>query len=140
MPSSSKSDFSFSTLIIPQHYLKAILKVVSSSSVEVCGFLFGKENRVLKVRFIRNRLNSPVEFEMDPEEMLKALEEAEQENLEVVGIFHSHIACPPIPSGKDLEGMKRWPVIWLIVNEKGEYKAWILSEKNKISEVKIVVE
>ncbi|MFA4640242.1 M67 family metallopeptidase [Pyrococcus kukulkanii] len=129
------SDFRFS-LVLLKSILEEILKRASSSPVEICGFLLGRGNKVSEVVFVKNRLDSPVEFEMEPEEMLRALEYAEDKGLEVVGIFHSHISCPPTPSGKDLRGMSFWPVVWLIVNSSREYKAWKL-ENGKVVEVEV---
>ena len=69
-----------------------------------------------------------MEFEMEPLKMVEAIDEAEERGLEVVGIFHSHLKCPPRPSGRDLRGMELWPVVWLIVDEKGDYGAYVLRE------------
>ncbi|WP_227805348.1 M67 family metallopeptidase [Pyrococcus kukulkanii] len=129
------SDFRFS-LVLPKPIIEEILKRATSSPIEICGFLLGRENKVSEVVFVKNGLDSPVEFEMEPEEMLKALEYAEGKGLEVVGIFHSHLSCPPTPSGKDLKGMELWPVVWLIVNSSGEYGAWKL-ENGKVVEVEV---
>ena len=100
--------------------------------------LFGRRNgkriEVEEVRFVPNRLNSPIAFEMEPVEMVEAIDLAEERGLEVVGIFHSHLKCLPRPSGRDLKGMRLWPVVWLIVDEKGNYGAFVL-EKDKIREV-----
>ncbi|QDA31827.1 M67 family metallopeptidase [Thermococcus indicus] len=129
-------------LIIRQEDLKAIIKMAEKSAVEVCGFLFGRGEGgnfiVEEVRFVPNRLNSPTAFEMEPVEMLQAIDEAEERGLEVVGIFHSHLKCPPVPSGRDLKGMRLWPVVWLIVDEKGNYGAFVL-EGDRIREVGVEV-
>ena len=63
---------------------------------------------------------------MDPLEMIRAIDGAEKRGIEVVGIFHSHTRCPPRPSGRDLRGMKLWPVVWLIVDREGNYGAYVL--------------
>ncbi|ASJ12969.1 M67 family metallopeptidase [Thermococcus thioreducens] len=128
-------------LIIRQDDLKTVIKMAERSTVEVCGFLFGRREGgnfiVEEVRFVPNRLNSPTAFEMEPVEMVRAIDEAGERGLEVIGIFHSHLKCPPRPSGRDLKGMRLWPVVWLIVDEKGNYGAYVL-EGNKIREVRIV--
>jgi len=129
-------------LIIRQTDLKRIIKTAEKTPVEVCGFLLGKregENFLVEeVRFVPNRLKSPTAFEMEPFEMVKAIDEAEEKGLEVVGIFHSHLKCPPRPSGRDLRGMRLWPVLWLIVDEKGNYGAFVL-KGDKIREVEVEV-
>ncbi|WP_297090245.1 M67 family metallopeptidase [Thermococcus sp.] len=130
-------------LIIRQDDLNAIIKMAERSAVEICGFLFGRRegNRFIveEARFVPNRLNSPTEFEMEPVEMVKAIDEAEGRGLEVVGIFHSHLNCLPRPSGKDLVGMKLWPVVWLIVDEKGNYGAYVLRDGEVVAfDVRVV--
>ena len=127
-------------LLIRQEDLGLIIERARASKEEVCGFLFGvagEEVEVREVRFVRNRLASPVAFEMGPLEMVEALNEAEEKGLEVVGIFHSHLKCPPRPSGRDLRGMELWPVAWLIVDEKGNYGAYVLRE-GKVEEVEVI--
>jgi len=125
-------------LMIRQEDLKSIIKAAEKSGTEICGFLFGRREgetfRVEEVSFLTNRLNSATAFEMEPIEMVEAIEGAEERGLEVVGIFHSHLKCPPRPSGRDLKGMRLWPVVWLIVDEKGDYGAFVL-EGDRIREV-----
>ncbi|WP_198300145.1 M67 family metallopeptidase [Thermococcus siculi] len=129
-------------LMIRQADLNSIIKVAEKSAVEVCGLLFGRREGdsivVEEVRFVPNRLNSPAAFEMEPLEMVKAIDEAEGRGLEVVGIFHSHLKCPPRPSARDLRGMKLWPVVWLIVDDKGSYGAYILRD-GEVEEVEVTV-
>ncbi|WP_297501558.1 M67 family metallopeptidase [Thermococcus sp.] len=127
-------------LLIRQEDLGLIIERARASKEEICGFLLGvagEEVEVREVRFVRNRLASPVEFEMEPLEMVEALDEAEEKGLEVVGIFHSHLKCPPRPSGSDLKGMELWPVTWLIVDEKGNCAAYIL-RGSRVEEVEVV--
>ncbi|NJE04896.1 M67 family peptidase [Thermococcus sp. M36] len=128
-------------LVIPRDYLEKIVKTAKNSAAEVCGFLFGGTDggslTVKEIRFVTNRLNSPTAFEMEPLEMVEAIDGAEEGGLEVIGIFHSHLNCPPRPSGKDLRGMNLWPVVWLIVTPEGEARAWVLKDEG-IEEVEIV--
>ncbi len=120
--------------------LYKIITLTKEFGVEICGFLFGTregENLIVEeVRFIPNRLSGDA-FEMEPLEMVRAIDDAEKRGLEVVGIFHSHLKCPPRPSGRDLKGMRLWPVVWLIVDEKGNYGAFVL-EGDKIREVEVI--
>ncbi|AFL95761.1 hypothetical protein containing JAB1/MPN domain [Thermococcus cleftensis] len=126
--------------MIRQGDLSLIIKTAEKSEVEICGFLFGKregENASVEiVSFITNRLDSPNAFEMEPLEMVRAIDDAEARGLQVVGIFHSHLKCPPRPSGHDLKGMNLWPVVWLIVDDRGNYGAYVL-EGDKIREVEV---
>jgi len=118
-------------LVLGKEVIETLKTIARNSGIEVCGLLLGTREgetyRVLEVREIENRLKRPDAFEMEPLEMVKVLDEAERRGLEVVGIFHSHLNCPPVPSGRDLEGMKNWPVVWLIVTGD-EARAWVLRD------------
>ncbi|NJE77079.1 M67 family metallopeptidase [Thermococcus sp. ES12] len=129
-------------MVIRGEDLKRIIKAAENSRIEICGMLFGRGSgeriEVEEVRFIPNRLNSAEKFEMEPLEMVRAIDDAEARGLQVVGIFHSHLKCPPRPSGRDLKGMNLWPVVWLIVDDRGNYGAYVL-EGDKIREVKVKI-
>ncbi|MGD2066019.1 MAG: M67 family metallopeptidase [Candidatus Bathyarchaeota archaeon] len=99
--------------------------------IEACAMLFGKlshdEAVVKKIEFAPNKLQSPVRFEIDPEKVAAAFTQAEKEELEFIGLFHSHPA-PAAPSSIDLEGMKLWgDALWLILSlTDGELAAYQL--------------
>jgi len=87
---------------------------------EACGLLFGdvsgKEAVVKKVVMVRNVLESPTNFQVDPEEFLKELSKAEKEGMQFIGFFHSHPAAPQ-PSPTDVRYMRLWPGdIWLVIS------------------------
>lgn len=87
---------------------------------EACGLLFGDLKReevvVRKITPACNTLRSPTDFQIDPEEFLRALVEAEKEDVHHIGFFHSHPASPK-PSTTDARYMGLWPEsIWLIVS------------------------
>jgi proteasome lid subunit RPN8/RPN11 len=87
---------------------------------EACGLLFGdvsgKEAVVKKTVTVRNVLESPTNFQIDPEEFLRELSEAEKEGMQFIGFFHSHPTTPQ-PSVTDLRYMQLWPgEIWLVIS------------------------
>ncbi len=79
---------------------------------EACGILVGKsageEKTVEKVIFTKNVLGSPVAYEIDAEEILRAFRQAEKDGLEVVGFFHSHPGHEPYWSTEDEARSKYW--------------------------------
>jgi len=88
--------------------------------IEACGVLFGdrssKETVVRKIMVAHNILKSSTNFQIDPEDFLKALYEAEKEGMQLIGFFHSHPA-PPHASMTDVRYMRLWPEnIWLIIS------------------------
>ncbi|MEM2936309.1 MAG: M67 family metallopeptidase [Candidatus Bathyarchaeia archaeon] len=107
------------------HLLRAEAK--RSHPIEACALLFGKRDEekatVKKVVVAPNRLNSPVRFEMDPQLVYSAFEEADQEGLQFIGLFHSHPA-PAVPSSVDLKYMELWEdAIWLILSSTDDKAA-----------------
>jgi proteasome lid subunit RPN8/RPN11 len=72
------------------------------SPLEACGLLAGKHDRVERVLLVRNQAQSPARFVMDPYEQLQAFGWIEANQLELVGIFHSHPAGPVTASATDI--------------------------------------
>lgn len=113
---------------------------------EACALLLGVyrgEKAVVKeVRIAKNVNNSSTSFTIDPSFVYQVLLEGETEGLEIVGIFHAHPA-PPYPSFSDREGMKLWPVIWLIAQNKPKEVfnlfAFKLEKEEEVEEVIIEV-
>ncbi len=70
--------------------------------LEACGLLAGRNGSVKKVLPVRNQAQSPVRFVMDPYEQLQAFEWIDSQELELVGIFHSHPAGPETVSATDI--------------------------------------
>ena len=109
--------------------------------VEACALLFGDFIRgdavVKKIVLTPNVLKSPVRFEIAPEAVYHAFEQADREELEFIGLFHSHPA-PPTPSGIDIKFMRLWEeAVWLILSSvNGEFAAFQMID-GEISEITI---
>ena len=112
--------------------------------VEACALLFGRVNSneayVSKVAIASNKLQSTVRFEINPEIVFKELNEADGEELDFIGWFHSHPA-PARPSLIDQKGMKLWGnAIWLILSStKGNLAAYKMVN-DEVIEIPIIVE
>ncbi len=109
--------------------LEGFRRLAMESEIEEAGLLVGRclgeECRVERIFVAENIDRSPVRFTIDPYTMLRAYEYADAEGLEVIGVIHGHPA-PPQPSSLDLENMRRWPVIWVIIDTRtGEVGAWL---------------
>lgn len=125
-------------LIIKKSDIERIVKNAMKSSVELAGFLIGvKKSEDFMVEYTYDAdtaNNTSISFKISPNDTYNAIKRAEEDKLEIIGIYHTHPA-PPEPSLKDREGMKAWPGIWLIIDSRtGRYNAW--NEKLE----KIVVE
>jgi len=105
-----------------------IIRLLSKNKdKELCGFLLGT-NKFQVIFPVENISDNPcIEFYMDPYGILGAHKLAENLGLNVMGIYHTHIYGSPEPSSKDLNGMKLWPLPWLIVSKKS-YKLFTHDE------------
>ena len=101
---------------------------------ESCAILFGRiENDHFTVKDVfltKNIQDSPVNFTMSNEDLIKGYEEAEKRNLDVIGIFHSHPDSSAYPSLTDQKYMEINPVPWIIFsNKNNEFKAYFFDSK-----------
>ena len=108
---------------------------------ESCALLFGKtkddEVTVEEIFLTKNIDNSPVNFTISNEELIKGYRTAEEKHLDVVGIFHSHPSSRAYPSSTDQKFMFSNPVIWIISSEKKDFKAYVLD--SEILEIPIII-
>jgi len=123
-----------------------LLKVEAAKNfpVEACALLFGKlagdRATVTKVVVAHNILESSTRFEVDPMFVFYTLEQAEKEDLDFVGLFHSHPA-PATPSVIDRRYMKLWgSAIWLILSTPDGKIAAFQKTNTQPKNIEIVVE
>ena len=70
---------------------------------EACGILAGlKEGEGSKFFPMRNMDEASISYFMDPKEQLKVFKDMRVKNLQMTGIFHSHVASVAYPSQKDV--------------------------------------
>ena len=94
---------------------------------EACAILFGKNNKVLDIFLTENIEKSPVNFTISNEQLIEAYEMAEQKNMDVIGIFHSHPNSDAFPSNTDKKFMQSNPVVWIIYSGINKnFRAFIL--------------
>jgi [CysO sulfur-carrier protein]-S-L-cysteine hydrolase len=76
----------------------------------------GQPARAAWVRRAVNAAASPLRFEVDGRELLRAIDEIERSGTELGAIYHSHTRTAPYPSQTDLNFAVNWPgVEWIIV-------------------------
>ncbi|MDO7252730.1 M67 family metallopeptidase [Helicobacter cappadocius] len=80
------------------------------SPKECCGYFFGfrdtsnNQNIVKQIFKMNNIHENPKDFFMfSPQEQLDALIKCKKENLEIIGIFHSHPHSKAYPSNEDMK-------------------------------------
>ncbi len=82
---------------------------------EACGILAGKDNLITGVYRMVNTSETPVTcYFMDPQEQLKVFKEMRNSGLEMLGIYHSHVASSPYPSPRDVE-MAFYPEVSYVI-------------------------
>jgi proteasome lid subunit RPN8/RPN11 len=69
---------------------------------EGCGLIAGRDGQALRLYPVENRLHSPVAYEMEPAQQVRAIVALEAEGLELLAIYHSHPDGPARPSATDM--------------------------------------
>jgi proteasome lid subunit RPN8/RPN11 len=86
---------------------------------ECCGVVAvepGAPPRAARVYRAVNSAASPLRFEVDGRELLRTMEQIEQDGCELGAIYHSHTRSEPYPSQTDINFAANWPgVEWIIV-------------------------
>ena len=132
------------TIIISKDHVDILsIHAKNAAPNESCALLFGKiENDTIKVKDIfltKNLENSPVNFTISNDDLIKGYQEAEKSELDVVGIFHSHPDSDAYPSMTDKKFMEINPVPWIIFSNKtGQLNAYIF--ETKMESIKISIE
>lgn len=83
---------------------------------EACGILGGKGNRVLRLYRMTNTDKSATTYFMDSREQFTVMRDLRERELEMVGIYHSHVSTPACPSARDIQ-MSFYPeALYVIVS------------------------
>jgi len=129
---------------IPDEALSIIRRELKlNSPYEACGVLVGlvddnDENTVMVIRAvpIKNSNRTHRSFELDPVGLYKAWTGAEDDGLDIVGIYHTHPVSPARPSAWDMEYMQQEQNIWVIAGADGIFA--YLWEDGRAQDVEIV--
>jgi proteasome lid subunit RPN8/RPN11 len=111
---------------------------------ECCGVVAvepGPPARAARVYRAVNTAASPLRFEVDGRELLRTIEQIEQDGCELGAIYHSHTRSEPYPSQTDINFAANWPgVEWIIVGladgHEPEARSYLI-DGGKIDEVGI---
>jgi proteasome lid subunit RPN8/RPN11 len=75
---------------------------------EACGVILGRDGAAVRLHRARNSEASPYRYSIDPRDILKFTRETEDEDLEFLVIYHSHVASEAYPSPTDVR-LSQWP-------------------------------
>jgi [CysO sulfur-carrier protein]-S-L-cysteine hydrolase len=87
---------------------------------ECCGMIAVREGQAVAVHEATNVAASPLRFEVEGREIIRAQDAFESDGAELGAIYHSHTRSEPYPSQTDVNFAAGWPgVEWLIVGLRG---------------------
>lgn len=115
-----------------------VQEAVDSYPHECCGFLYGNEDRngrrvITLARVVTNVKEGDKRrrFEISPHDYLEAERYAEEQQIELLGVYHSHPDHPAIPSEHDRAAAQPFfSYIIISVNNKepGAIRSWRLND------------
>jgi [CysO sulfur-carrier protein]-S-L-cysteine hydrolase len=85
-----------------QAYAEMIAHAYDGYPLEACGLLVGRGNQVVRFVPCTNEAASARIYTIPPIEHLRAEMAAEDDGLEIIGVFHSHTHSEPYPSPTDV--------------------------------------
>ena len=86
---------------------------------EACGILAGRNGRAERFFPAEPDEPSPYYYRIDARDQIRILNEIDDAGLDLIGIYHSHVASPAYPSRTDAE-QAFWPdALYLIVSLAG---------------------
>ena len=111
---------------------------------ECCGFFFGSEDKtgnrnVSDVLIVNNAKQGDKKrrFEIAASDYLQAERYAEENNLQLLGVYHSHPNHPAIPSEHDRVAAQPWfsyIIISVLEKKLGPLRSWRLNEEHRFEE------
>lgn len=98
---------------------------------ECCGLGIGRGERIERVVPVTNIAKHPTtRYEADPRELIVHFRQMDERGEELVAIYHSHPASPPLPSPTDLSLAYYPESVYLIVSladaARPTFRAWRL--------------
>lgn len=133
-------------LHIEEVILNELITNVESSQEECCGFLFGNETgddrTIAAIMSAENvsKFDKRIRFEISPVDYIKAEKFADQNNLHLLGIYHSHPNSPAVPSVFDRAAAQphfSYAILSVFHNKFSAIRSWRLTNSLQFEEEKI---
>lgn len=121
-------------LVVPGNLISEIIvHAKEGAPEEVCGWLAGKGNRVVRAYPVPNAAENPDRnFRMEPEAQLSAMLEIREAGLNLTATYHSHPCTPAVPSARDL-ALAAYPgsfhVIVSLANGRPKIRCYRITEQ-----------
>ena len=122
-------------ILIPDSFLADLMQRANEESpYEACAILLGNTDeetwQTTEIFLAENIDKSEINFTISNEQLLEGYKRAEENGLDIVGIFHSHPKSEASPSDTDVKFMKGNPVPWVIYSGlTKEMKAYLLNSE-----------
>ena len=122
-------------ILIPDSFLADLMQHANEESpYEACAILLGNTDeetwQTTEIFLTENIDKSEINFTISNEQLLEGYKRAEENGLDIVGIFHSHPKSEASPSDTDVKFMKGNPVPWVIYSGlTKEMKAYLLDSE-----------
>jgi len=129
-------------LLIPSAIFEELLNHLKGEYPnEGCGVLLGKEGKVDEILKLTNIEKSPDSFQCDPYEQLAFLNRLDEEDIELLCIYHSHPEGDCYPSEKDirLAGFNCYYLIVFLKNLTDPRAGLFSIENGKCREEELVI-
>jgi len=102
---------------------------------EACGVIMGTVTSGIieasEFRLIRNAAGHPAaHFSFHPEDWIAVFFEAQKNQREIVGFFHSHPSGTIVPSDSDLAGFVPWRTYWIIGLTEADHEIGVFARES----------
>ena len=113
----------------PDQHADLIAHAQEDAPNECCGYVTLTDGVVVEVVRGENVHHSPTRFELDKRNMFEAMRLEEEFD---IAFYHSHPRSPAEPSQQDMNVMKEWPYLQLIVSlaAEPEVRAWWIGDRS----------
>lgn len=85
------------------HVKELIAHALEEDPVECCGIIAGQDGRAVKLYRARNAAESPYRFEVHTDDLFRIHRELDQNDWEMLAIYHSHTGSDAYPSPTDIQ-------------------------------------
>ena len=133
-------------LTVPQALVDAMVEHARMELPnEACGVLSGSlaEGRAVSFHPARNAAESPLRYNLDPDDLVRITFEIDDAGADVVGIFHSHVASAAVPSPTDRRQAFYPDAFYVLAGltdpDQPEVRAWRIRD-GEVEEAALTVE
>tara|TARA_B110001454_G_scaffold45152_1_gene44240 strand:+ start:1165 stop:1614 length:450 start_codon:yes stop_codon:yes gene_type:complete len=131
-------------IIIPRTIISKLIEhALLQDPNECCGLLIGKENIVLNIQSCDNIHSNPkTRYTIEPKDLLLAEKFADDHNMNILAIYHSHTYSQAYPSKTDIENAveSMWTnpyyvLISLVEKTRPIIRAFKISDNKNVEEL-----